>query len=73
LPISVSDMPNRCNSVAFWANFWYKWGHFTGSILIWAWISAVVRIGSDRVHHCDQFALGLWCGVSIYASSIFKF
>ena len=43
LPISVSDMPNRCNSVAFWANFWYKWGHFTGSILIWACISPMVQ------------------------------
>ncbi len=53
LPILLLDMPNKCNSAAFWANFWYKYGWFTGRILIWAWISAVVRIGCDRVHQLN--------------------
>ena len=24
LPILLYDMPSKCNSVAFWASFWYK-------------------------------------------------
>ena len=51
LPIFMYDMPSKCNSVAFWANFWYKYGCLAGRTLMWAVISAVFRIGCDRLHH----------------------